>query len=194
LCAGAAGERGWRASNRPIRARPAPPTSKGELIMATILNVLGKLRENDKYLTIDPATFGAAPKRDPEPENWRQELDELERRGVGSLPSVEQAERAAKELEDQVESEHRSLVNQAKKARQLASSEAFSLSALERTHLAEQAAKLEERARDLKSNTRVSIAQAKALVETCKQFGPLKPRLLELRKRAKELGAALAKV
>ena len=162
--------------------------------MATILDVLGKTEGWQKHLTINPETFGtAAPGTGAKPKepSWRDELDDLERRGVGSLPSTEQAERAAKELEDSVESEHRSLVNQAKKARSLAASEAFALSALERTNLVRQADKLEERARDLKANMRVRIAQAKGLAQTCKEWNPKKPRLAELRKKKAQIDAAL---
>jgi hypothetical protein len=39
---------------------------------------------------------------------------------------------------------------------------------------------------------RMKIAQSKALVDTVKEFGPLRPRLLELRKRAKQLAELTA--
>lgn len=163
--------------------------------MSTILNILGKIRDNDKYLTIDPATFGnGGPVGKPKNKDdaWRDELADLERRGVGSLPETKQAETTAKELEDQVEQEHRQLVNSAKKARVFASSEAYALSALERTNLNRQADRLEERAADLKANTRVRVAQAKALAQTCREWNPKKPRLLELRKRKAEVDRLLA--
>jgi len=176
--------------------------------MSSIINVLAKIPEMLKYSTVTqeqyergdlpgappPSTAKAAKTQSkPDPEaNWVQELELLERRGVGSLPSVAEAEQAAKKLEDQTESEARELAESAKKSRQLASAEAFSLSAVDRSELLRQADKLEERARDLKANMRCKIAQAKALAQTCREFGPLKPRLRELRERKAHLDSLLA--
>jgi hypothetical protein len=168
--------------------------------MSSILNVLGKTDGWQKHLTIDPATFGNAPKphgpsakaKDEPDAGWRDELDLLERRGVGSLPSLEQAEKDAKDLEDQIARHARDLSNQAKKSRQLASSEAFSLSAQDRSALLRQADKLDGQANDFKAGTRVKVAQAKALVDKCREFGPLKPRLIELRERKATLDALMS--
>jgi hypothetical protein len=59
------------------------------------------------------------------------------------MPSLSSAEAAAKGLEDSVEHQHRDLVNQAKKARQLASSDAYALGPPERAELNRRADKLD---------------------------------------------------
>ena len=176
--------------------------------MSGILNVLGKCQEYLKYSVISPEQHergdlpgapppskakAAKPQPKPDPEaRWQDELEYMERIGVGSLPSAAEAAEAAKKLEDQTESEARELAESAKKSRQLASAEAFSLSAVDRSELLRQADKLEERARDLKANMRCKIAQAKDFARKCREWGPSKPRLRELRERKAHLDSLLA--
>jgi len=177
--------------------------------MATILNVLSKDPEMTKYSTVSAEDLNAGrlpgwqddydkrfPKAaaTPKDEDWKAELAELERLGVGSLPSVSEAEQALRSLEDGLEAQAKDLTTQARKSRQLASSEAFSLSALDRTELLRGADRLEEKASRLKDSFRMRIARAKDLVVQTRTHGTAqnKKRLQELRTRKAKLDALLA--
>jgi len=165
--------------------------------MATILNVLSKIPEYVKHVTITPeqAAHGELPgapakrqrakpvEQDPEA-NWRQELFELELRfhkDKGNLPSTEAAEQRLSALEAEVKAaaaELETAINAAKSALKTPF-----LSALESTHLRGQVDSLNERLADLHKNTRCKLAASKALVEACKTWNPLRGRFLELQKR-----------
>jgi len=124
-------------------------------------------------------------------DSWRTELDELSRRLKG-LPSTEAAESnlasllsAAKAYEKEIEV----AVDQAEAAMKTPF-----LSAFEQSELARKAASLGDRLADFRKNNRVKLAQAKALVETAREWNPKRPRYEELRKRAAEIDKAMAKV
>lgn len=166
--------------------------------MSFILNVLNKVPGFEKYITIDPATFGngtaptqgSATVQDPD-KNWRVELEELSRRFQG-LPSTELAERQLASLEDSIGAAKKDLAAKASEAKKAL--ETPFLSRLDQTHIQEKIGKVERDAAELDRGTRFKLAQAKALVETAKAYNPLRPRFEELRKRAQDIDKAVSRV
>lgn len=123
--------------------------------------------------------------------SWRNELDDLTRRLTG-LPSTEQAEADLAGVEASIEAsvkEHESKIAEGMKAL-----ETPFLSPGEKTLIRQRAQAVEEQLADFQRNMRVPLAQAKALVETAREWNPKRERWHELRERAKKIDSTLRQV
>lgn len=167
--------------------------------MSTILNVLANA---NGPMVVDAKEFDAAisrgiaeaqavhAKNDAKREEtlWRDELSVLSQRLLGR-PTLEQAQNTLASLQAEI----KSLTDQAK-SKALAVSKSLAtpyLSNAERTELVKSLKNLEEVAANIHTATRVRLAQAEDAVRQAEVLDPLRPRLAELKARAKAIDSAL---
>jgi hypothetical protein len=119
---------------------------------------------------------------------WRQELDELTARLTG-MPSTEEAEARLDNLRKAVAAqvkEHEAKIAECREALK-----ARFLSPPEQTHVAQKIEQTQGQLAELQRDTRVRLAQAKALVEAAREWNPKRERWQELRQRAASIEKAL---
>ncbi|MGA9608374.1 MAG: hypothetical protein WBR21_15355 [Rouxiella badensis] len=124
-------------------------------------------------------------------DGWRDELDELSRRFKGQ-PSVDAAESRLAELKSSVKRRVAELSDKiAKCSKALKDAR---LSRLEATHVEQRKKELEEQLGDFQRDAERQLAFAKGAADQAKQWEPSRGRWEELKKRAREVDAALAQV
>lgn len=167
--------------------------------MSSILNVLANAsgpmvvdaKEFDEAISrgvSEAQAVNAINNKNREDIGWRDELADLSRR-LNGLPSVEEAQARVDNLMSAVASQTKALNAQIAECK-AAQKTAF-LSRAEQTQLARRVAAIEEQLSDFIRGTRVPLAQAEGLLADAKTWNPLRPRLEELRKRAKAIDSAL---
>lgn len=166
-------------------------------MQATILNVLGKIPQ--KQETVEDCNNAIASvlktqakldeKNGLRRHEWRSELEDLDRRLKGA-PTAEQAEAALKSLMSSIagaSAAYREQIAAAKEALK-----EHWLTPLERTHLNNKIEVLDGELSQLVRDTRVRLAHAEARAKDAKELDRLRPRWEELKKRAKDVDAALS--
>lgn len=166
------------------------------------MNVLGKIPEFLKYSTITleqhqrgdlpgappPSEAKAKPAAPDKDANWKQELYELGRYLQG-LPSTHDAEARLAALESDIAGRAVQFETDIKRAYEAATTPF--LAAWDKSQVERRIAELNEGLEDLHRNTRVKLAQAKALVEQCKEWNPKRKRYEELKARQAAIDAAV---
>jgi Skp family chaperone for outer membrane proteins len=119
----------------------------------------------------------------------RMELEDLDRR-LRHLPSTEEAEAKLDELQAAVEAEAKEIEAKIKQCRKALKTP--DLTGLEHTHVAQKAQELDDQLQEFRQRSDMRLRFARGLVETCREWNPMRERYEELKQRANAVEKALA--